>query len=120
VTKPSEKEIRDTTKDGMKRIYLIVIGLAIAQALRVVFLDNNIPRNFFTPPNWWQNDIEMFSNLIIFLFYAVTFAHGSILYLTCYARPGFWKINFAMLLSNKYSSLFPQFTLNIFGVTVSS
>ena len=79
--KPEPKEVRDATLDGLKRIYLIIIGLAIAQALTRAFTEHDI-----LAPH-----LAQLSLLGAFLPTAIRFAHGSVLHLSVLSGVQKWR-----------------------------
>jgi len=72
-------DVRKATSDGLQRIYLIIIGFAITQALKQTLTDNN---GFLGPKLEDDAHWPSILFLIAFLFTVIRFAHGSVLHLT--------------------------------------
>jgi hypothetical protein len=88
-TKPSAEAVRNATSDGWNKIYLIISGFAITQALKQTLTDQN--GNFLgTSLEYLDNGVHVLL-LITFLFTIIRFAHGSILHLTALTSEAKWQ-----------------------------
>jgi hypothetical protein len=81
------QDVRDATLDGLRRIYLIIVGLGITQALTRTFLSGNA---FIALDLLQPNHLASFLLLIAYLVTAIRFAHGSILHLSAWAHEVKW------------------------------
>jgi hypothetical protein len=84
----SAKAIRDATCDGLKRIYLIILGLAIAQALTRTFSDQN---GFVGNRLVEREHLTEILLLVAFLPTAIRFAHGGVLHLSAFTGVDKWR-----------------------------
>ena len=92
---PEPKAVRDATLDGLRRIYLIIIGLAIAQALTRAFTDHDIflAAKLLTTPHLVQLTL-----LVAFLPTAIRFAHGTMLHFSVLTGARKWRVDMLVLL----------------------
>jgi len=85
---PDPEETRKATCDALKRIYLIIAGLAIAQALTRTFTDQN---GFLGAKLLDSEHINQVLLVIAFLPTIVRFAHGSVMHLTAMTGANKWQ-----------------------------
>lgn len=95
-TKTRAKEVQKATSDGLQRIYLIIIGLAITHALRQTLTDKN--GDFLSARLELQDNCIHVLLLITFLFTIIRFAHGSVIHLTALTSEVRWQWDMFSLL----------------------
>jgi len=109
-TKPNPEAVRKATSDGLQRIYLIIIGLAITQALKQTLTDQ---KGIFLGASLEYRDNGVHVLLLIaFLFTIIRFAHGSILHLTALTGGGRWQWDM-------FGSLFQAILFFVLGLTIN-
>ncbi len=89
-------DVRKATSDGLQRIYLIIIGFAITQALKQTLTDNN---GFLGPKLEDDAHWPSILFLIAFLFTVIRFAHGSVLHLTALKGQKKWQWDMLVLIT---------------------
>jgi hypothetical protein len=74
MTAPGPKERRSASKDALKTIYFVILGIAVTESLEGAFLDRGrfIGHDIVKPSHWTSILL-----LLAFLPTAVRFAHGS-------------------------------------------
>ncbi len=89
-------DVRKATSDGLQRIYLIIIGFAITQALKQTLTDSNgfIGLKLEDDAHW-----PSILFLIAFLFTVIRFVHGSVLHLTAFTGQKKWQWDMLVLIT---------------------
>ena len=95
----SANDIRAATSEGIMRIYLIIIGLAVSEVLLRTFTKQPGDGEFLASGLLKNNHLAGAELAVAFLFTAVRFAHGSIIHLRALGTKNKWYCDMLALLT---------------------
>ncbi len=95
----SAKDVRAATSEGIMRIYLIIIGLAVSEVLLRTFTKQPGDGEFLAGKMLAHEHLHQLALAVAFLFTVVRFAHGSTVHLRALGAEDKWYCDMLALLT---------------------